>query len=242
VNPAVFIGVLAGLAIVGAIAWFWWRRASKTPEVAPSPRPSASPRAVSFGPKQTWLAVEASEPAEVIEALGAIDARRAGWEALSLAHGDRLFVTPPIDGFVLVVGALPDVNTLGVQSPALFLIRRLSRAVGGSAQYFCTHGGAAYHAWARADEGLIRRAYAYQGEHRKTLVDLGQHTTAEAFDRAFYDERSLEADAPGYWQRRDLRAPSDADVTLVAGGWSVDPTGLTERGDVGLGWLVEWAA
>lgn len=70
-----------------------------------------------------------------------------------------------------------------------------------------------------------------------TLIDFGNPTDEEIeLGHEFFDSRSPEAEDEDYWDREDLSEPSETDVMLLAGLWSVDPTEFEERTDEGLGW------
>src|SRR5258705_3350620 len=120
-----------------------------------------------FGPKMAWLAVRQDDLVTVLEALeahglrdlGTVDAR-AG---LDLAHftDDRVVVTPPIRGWVLVAG-----RRLFSFHP----VATLSAALGTEVQYFATHRALLMHRWERAVDGDLLDVYRYEDDDDE-LID-----------------------------------------------------------------------
>ncbi|WP_238011493.1 hypothetical protein KZZ52_47935 [Dactylosporangium sp. AC04546] len=103
--------------------------------------------AAGFGPKMSWLAVRADDPEPVMAALGLRDLGEVDVRAgLDLAHftDDRVVVTAPIGGWVLVAG-----RWLFGEHPAAGLSAKLSTEV----QYFATHRGTLTQRWERAVDG-----------------------------------------------------------------------------------------
>ncbi len=95
-------------------------------------------------------------------------------EGLSGDGEQKLFVSPPVSGWILVIGpALPDPSD-DVDVCFRFLLE-LSRKV-GQVQFFNANSMLNEHAWVRADAGRIVRGYAWAG---KTLWNQGAATQAE---------------------------------------------------------------
>jgi hypothetical protein len=142
----------------------------KTVELVATPD---SPR--SFGRKMLWIATRAPTSVSLAETLGLIDAQPANWASgIAAAYtwpSDYVFVTPPIDGWVLAAGfGLPDPS----DRAALPRWRALMSAVSaryGNAQYFGSHRGFSYTVWARYDQGIERRLFAYADE---PIYDIGE--------------------------------------------------------------------
>jgi hypothetical protein len=130
-----------------------------------APRTDGPPdQPVSFGHEMKWLAVGSDAPAQVMDALGLSEVESIGWpEGMAAAHARELvFVTPPIEGWVLVVGrSLPELAPL---------VERLSRALATEVQAFEPH------AWRRAVEGASVRAFGWSGG---AFLDQGEPTPAE---------------------------------------------------------------
>jgi hypothetical protein len=83
---------------------------------------------------------------------------------------------------------------------------------------FSTHRVVSHDAWIRADRGTLVRAYAYNDG--QITEDRGQITLDEV-------EYGI-ADGP---------PEEEVTVFALAEDWSIDPSTLEERGEVGPGWL-----
>lgn len=153
-----------------------------------------------------------------------------------------VFVTPPIDGWVLCVG-FPLFTPVDVRPPAFgALTAEWAASLQTEVQYFSTNRIAEAHAWARARPHGLERAYAYLGESGVKVVDEGAQTAEErALGFAFFDPTSPEAHADDYWERQDLTHVGEEHVMALAARWSVDPSSLGERDvDVGEGLLADF--
>jgi hypothetical protein len=193
---------------------------------------SNSPEAdvpVPFGYKVAWFALSTDNPRAAADALGLHEIRLSRWaEGVEAAYGLHVFVTPPLNGWVLAVGR----SFFPPNLPEPFvkpLIQRLSRPF-SAAQYFCTYRVSENHIWAIASEGRLVRGFAYDGSRGETQWDEGKQTKEErVLGFRFFDERSADAAEPGYWDRKDLGFPNECSVMKLAELWSVDPTVLDER-------------
>jgi hypothetical protein len=167
--------------------------------------PPGTPSGRSFGIKRTWLAVRGSSVEEVAAAVGLTGSREAGWdEGVASADGDRVFVSPPITGWILVV------NTVhGFDAPSTPV---LSARLGTEVQYFGNHRVSGYAEWARAADGrLVRHVLCAEAltPGEEELYESGVPTPVET-----------EMGYPGAgWADED-------DVMRVAGAWSIAPTTL----------------
>jgi hypothetical protein len=169
-----------------------------------------------FGYKNGWIAAKGVAPAAAAEALSLRNVRPAGWpEGIEAAYehpGARsVFITPPVDGWVLCVG-LP-IAFLDMDEVCARLTDWAAR-LGTEVQFFATHRVTEAHFWARARPSGLERAYGYVGETGETVMDQGPRTA---------EELAL-----------DLDIPDEGDVMALAAAWSVDPTSFEER-DIGTG-------
>ncbi len=168
---------------------------------------------VGFGGKQAWLAVRSGEPAKVLAELGLRDLGTVAWrDGIDLAHltDDRVAVTPPLDGWVLVTGrwllrTVPDL-------PAL------SAALHTEVQYFATHRVTELHRWMRAADGELIRAFGYVGQTGEVTSWHGEPDPAER-----------EAGLPAELDDETTVLVGEKDVLSVAKAWSLDPTTLSGR-------------
>jgi len=170
----------------------------------------------------SWLAIRSRSLLAVQCALGMHDTKLCPL-IRGLAGEEKLFICPPVRGWILVTGSgLPDPND-DVDACFRFVVE-LSRKL-GHVQFFSASHVLHHHAWVRADAGRVVRAYAWAG---KTLWKQGQPTRAEqelgvkCFDYTETAERSL-------FGQPDAIAANVDKVPLLAARWSVDPARLEER-------------
>jgi hypothetical protein len=194
-----------------------------TPAAFPPPLPSSPhERACIFHRPDCWLVVKNRTPAAVQAALGLHNPKRCSWvEGLSDDH--TLFISPPVKGWVLVVGlGLPDPSD-DIDACFRFVVE-LSRKL-GYVQFFSANRVLHHHAWVQAKSGRVLRAYAWAG---RTLWKQGPRTRAEkdlnikCFD---YGE-PVEA---GPFSSLEAAATNVEKVPLLAERWSFDPARIDER-------------
>lgn len=127
---------------------------------------------MSFGYKVSWFAVKASDPARVLDALELKRGTPANWTAGLAAAlpfpstATWVFVSPPVSGWVLVVGAphvLPHpvaptecFHDIGRKFDVLFsrLMKRFA-----DVQFFGSYRVVSFVAWARAQNGEPNRVF-----------------------------------------------------------------------------------
>jgi hypothetical protein len=135
----------------------------------------------------------------------------------------ELFVAPPVNGWILVVGAaLPDPSD---DVDAFFrFVTRLSRKL-GQVQFFSASRILHYHGWVKAERGRVVRAYAWAG---KLLWNQGAVTPDEkelgfkCFDYA-EEEESIWRD------QTDVIGTNMEKVPLLAARWGLDPAHFQAR-------------
>jgi len=142
----------------------------------------------------------------------------SNWRAgLSEVAKQGAFVTPPVGGWVFVVGRDVAARTA---DPAQVeaLIGSLSE-VFGEAFWFIADTGRDVFGWARGAEGRCTRAYAFAEELGHYLW-LGEVTDQEHELGCFIDDpRDRSEDAIKWW-------PDLSVVCAVAARWAVDPSRL----------------
>jgi hypothetical protein len=179
-----------------------------------------------FGLKRPncWLAIQNRDLLAVQAALALHNPKPCSWsEGLSGDGELKLFVSPPVAGWILVMGpALPDPGE-DVDVCFRFLLE-LSRRV-GQVQFFNENGMLNEHAWVRADSGRILRGYAWSG---KTLWNQGAVTQAEVeLGMKCYDYTEPAEPTPFALGEPGI---NNADkVHLLASRWSVDPDTIDDR-------------
>lgn len=171
-----------------------------------------------------WIAIRSTEPRAVQKALGLTNPTLCTWaEGLAEARDRRLFITPPIGEWVLVVGpGLPDP---GDDVDACFhLLTDLSRKL-GLVQFFCLNRALGHHAWARLDSGEVLRAYAWAGQ---VVWNQGPPSPAElGLNLRCYDY--LEPVEKDWNESNDPILQNLDRLPMLAARWSVDPAALDER-------------
>ena len=142
-----------------------------------------------FGFKVNWFAVKASDPASVLDALEFSKPTPANWASgLKAMYGDLegdswVFVSPPLGGWVLVVGhSLPyptDETHHGTGKKFDELFSRLMKRF-DDVQFFGSHRVADFVTWARALSGKPMRIFAWAGSNGEVLANVGEQTPEEA--------------------------------------------------------------
>jgi hypothetical protein len=183
--------------------------------------PMQPDRPISFGYKIHWLAVRTNDPQAVIKSLGLTNVEESNWQrGFQAAYGGQVFVTPAIDGWVLVASiSLPEITEGRNDVPVL--LTKLGKEF-ADVQYFGTHRVVGYHGWARAINGELTRQYAYLGESGETLRDEGDPTAEEKLLHLVYDKS-----APAF---KDDNSPDEEDVMKLAAAWSINPNALETMG------------
>ncbi|MCI0745151.1 MAG: hypothetical protein L0Y58_07080 [Verrucomicrobia subdivision 3 bacterium] len=177
-----------------------------------------------LGLPNRWLAIRSGNPYVVQAALGLHKPTPCSWEeGLTAATDQKLFISPPVNGWVLVFGAsLPDPAD-DVDRCFRFLLE-VTRKL-GQVQLFSFNRIVNHHAWVQGDQGRIVRAYAWAG---KTLWNQGAMTRAEielgltCFDYAEGPPRF------GFGQPDPLSVNTER-VPLLASRWSLDPGAIDAR-------------
>ena len=167
---------------------------------------------LSFGYKECWLCVKSEDSLEVIERLGLKNPRVSGWRS-GLASREGVFVTPPLDGWVCVIG-------YGLSKGSLFEDRaELERvlALFNESQYFASHRVVDFYAWAKAEEGIMTRCYAWCPDYDGAFISFGEFTPEE--EALGYD--TLAQTPEEEWDSDKI--PDEDSVVAVAAAWGLDP-------------------
>lgn len=207
------------------------RGAARAPAAAPASLDApARGHAEPFGYKSEWLAVKTAHPETVVELLQLRGVVPADWKAgLAAAYGgNKVFVTPVIDGWVLVLDASFVAFAGGDLLEKPELLADWSRSLGAPVQHYICDRRSGTFGWMRADGGRLTRAFLEVDGEVKT--NLGPETA---------DEKRARAEV--------IKTPSSDGAVLadgedvlfrLAGRWSIDPHLLDQRTDLPASGLV----
>jgi hypothetical protein len=170
----------------------------------------------------SWLAVKSRNLEAVQSALGLHNAKPCSWLE-GLAADEKLFIAPPVKGWIIVLGSgLPEPSD-DVDACFCFLLE-MSRKL-GRVQFFHASRILHHHAWIEANHGRIVRAYAWAG---RTLWTQGKRTVAEQELRLKCFDYTDPAMAFPFGLQESINANVEK-VPLLAARWSLDPATIDER-------------
>ncbi len=169
-----------------------------------------------------WMAIKGRSLIAVQSALKLHNPKPCSWFD-GLAGEEKLFIAPPVRGWILVLGSgLPDPSE---DVDACFrFVSTLSRKL-GHVQLFSLSRILHHHAWVRAERGRIVRAYAWAG---KTVWQQGSKTSAEIDLDLVCFEYADPFDRVGFGQSEGVLSNVDK-VPLLAARWSLDPAAIDEQ-------------
>lgn len=167
---------------------------------------------VQFGYKCNWLCVKSNSPLEVIEKLGLKNAEPSNWDkGIEMAYNGYRFVSPVLDGYVLVVNIGMDMLTVAPE-----LLDAMA-AKFTELQFFVTQRVSDYHAWVKYVNGEMLRGYGWCGCDGTVFLNRGELTPEEirlGFTNLLPNE---EADWEAY------ETPDEDYVIELAAAWGIDP-------------------
>jgi hypothetical protein len=220
------LGIVLGTGIFFIFMAVRWvrRRHAAQPEEKTRPAEEAVQRPpfrpALYAQPSRWLAIRGSNPRAVQEALGLHHTTPCSWEeGLVEAQDHKLFVSPSVAGWILVIGSnLPEPED-DVDKLYHFLMR-VSRKL-GHVQYFHVNRACNHHAWVMVEQGRVFRAYACAGE---ILWNQGQVTGAERQLALRCFDYGMTID----FSERDILQANTEKLSLLASRWSVDPNSIDE--------------
>jgi hypothetical protein len=231
--------MLIPFGIVSAIGFFFifiaWRRASQLRlqnsghSIHPFPAVGASGfHSPVFEQPSRWLVIKAKDPLVVQAALNLHHPMPCSWEdGLIEARDDKLFISPSISGWVLVMGS-------GLPGPfedvddCFHFLTRLSLKL-GQVQFFSASRVVNQHAWVLMEKGRVFRAYAWAGE---TLWNQGPLTAAEKeLDLRCFEYGSEQ----NFFQVKEELAANSEKIGQLAARWSLDPAAVCMGSWIGRG-------
>ncbi len=196
------------------------RRRERPSALAPEPCPFES--TCIFQRPGCWLAIKTRSVLAVQCALGLNNVKPCSWTDGMMGE-EKVFVAPPVKGWILVMGSgLPDPSD-DVDACYRF-ITGLSRRL-GQVQFFIASRIVHHHAWIRADNGRVVRAYAWAG---KTLWQQGAITPAER-DLGLKTFGYTELPERASFGQPDVSVVNTEKVPLLAARWSLDPARIDNQ-------------
>jgi hypothetical protein len=205
-----------GMAIIVLVIRRAQRQQQLSPKINHPPPIAPAEQGFFFRRPSCWLAVKSRSLFAVQSALGLHNAKPCSWVE-GLSAEEKLFIAPPVKGWILVLGSgLPDPSD-DVDACFRFVVE-LSRKL-GQVQFFCTNRVLQHHAWVRAKRGKIVRAYAWAG---RTIWHQGRLTSAEKDLSLRCFDYTAPAEAVPFGQVEAVSG-NLAKVPLLAARWSLDP-------------------
>lgn len=187
----------------------------KEEDVCAQPSPPAA-----FGHKPGWLVVRTQDSKAVCEALGLRDCRPANWTCgLAAVSARKWFVSPSLDGCVLVVGA-------GERPLDPHLMETLSRRFSEVQAYVSDREKSVY-AWSLYRDGGCVRAYAMS--RGQVFLDEGELTMEEISLGFGRFPRKAGGSREGF--------PDSDAVLSIAAAWGMDPMLEQHTYPPSVGWL-----
>ncbi|MCM1166113.1 MAG: hypothetical protein NC299_04910 [Lachnospiraceae bacterium] len=177
---------------------------------SPSEFDAAPDKPVPFGYNNSWLCIKAGSPEEVIGKMGLKNPRVSSWHDGIYKNERGVFVSPVLDGYVLVIGWEGDILDT---NPA-----RLDELAGmfPELQFFSSHTAADYYVWAKFVGGKPVRVYGYNRGDLKLVANKGVPTPEET--ELHCDDFPVDDGADV-----DTAIFPDGDcVMLVSAAWGID--------------------
>lgn len=185
----------------------------KTPEPPVRPATGSEPDyPVPFGYKCNWLCVRSDSPMDVIQKLGLKNFEPSNWDkGIEMAYNGYRFVSPVLDGYVLVVNYGMDLLTLAPD-----LLDESAKKF-PELQYFTTQRVSEYHAWVKYVNGEMVRGYGWCGCDGEVLMNRGALTPEE--DGLGFTNLIISIDD----NPEKVQFPTEDHVIEIAAAWGVDP-------------------
>jgi len=217
---------------IAALAFniFPTKAAADAPPAPKLPNTPELPR--KFGYKTAWLAIKTNDPQQVLAKLPTQSITPTGWQTgiveAEKYHSNTLFVTPPINGWVLVTGG----HLLGIDplQPDFAKLTQPLLDTFGSVQYFGNYRVIGYIAWCKAENGKWQRQFTLADGN--IFLNEGAYTEAER--AAGIPDFSIPTDDDEAYYANEDYPPQLAEQ------WSVNPQLLEDLNlPAGTGWLIQ---
>jgi hypothetical protein len=184
-----------------------------------------------FGYRMAWLAIRTRDTGAVIDALALEQSETANWASgLGTIYdaklgADRIFVSPPVNGWTLVASnALPHPASRRFIDKSMPLLMGLSERF-VEVQYFASYPQVDFYAWARVIDGRLLRAFAINDEGM--VWNRGRPTREErAMGLKLLDVRGVKG-RKGDAGEEIVIYPTEQHLMQLASKWSLDPAKLS---------------
>lgn len=166
-----------------------------------------------------WLAIRSTNLKAVLAALGLNYPVSCSWQE-GITGERELFIGPPVEGWIIITGSRLPQPGRDVDACFLFLVH-LSRKL-GHVQFFVADPVRHQHAWARAQNGIVTRAYAWANgavwnQGAKTLAEIELNVKCFKYgEDPEMDNRTVE----------EIAATNVEKVPALAARWSFDPAAV----------------
>lgn len=166
-----------------------------------------------------WLCIKDATPQEVIRVLGLRNSQVANWEsgikAADSGFMEKVFVSPLINGCVLVIGYIP----FGVKDSVDEELKILEKFADKFSEMTCyaTQKTVDIHVWAKFVNGKLKRGYGWLGESGEIYLNKG-NLTPEEHKLGF---AKLITDPDCDWETVEM--PDMEHVFAIAKEWSISP-------------------
>ena len=169
---------------------------------------------VPFGYKISWAAIRCDAPERVIAALRPSLRQPANWTSgVARAYGrsGEVFVSPPLEGFLLVVGFIDDGRTADLAGAF------------SEVQFFASHRVSGYYQWEKYLHGQRVRRYCCED----CVLETDEGTLTPEEQKLGFVRFSPDGSA---W-------PDEEDVLAIAAAWGIDPKFEHKTYPPDTGWL-----
>lgn len=174
-----------------------------------------------FGYKTGWLAIKGGTPEQIIDTLQLKNKISANWQSgMKLAGEGQIFVSPLIDGYVLLIG------------PMELELEQLEEMAKNfeELQYFVSHRVVELHSWTLFRAGELVRHYYYIGESGE-VESIGELTEEEKE----LDFDSLIMSEDDDWDEATF--PDEESVLEIAAAWGVDTSMQNHQEEKSVGYV-----
>ena len=219
----IMLGLFLGILMAATGYYFITRLQPSQAEHEKSIRRSTTGGLIpnSLNSPEQWLAIRSGNVTAVQETLGLSNPQRCSWkDGFAISGVERLFISPPVNGWILVIGpALPapeeDVDF------CFHFTSHISKRL-GHVQFFSLNSALSHHCWVRAHTGRIERAYAWCGETQWNQGTMTPEESALGLECHDYGRCVEDLD----FHQVDSLNKNTANVSKLAALWSLNPTAL----------------